>query len=566
MVRSHSGLVRRLGKPVYPQGCREFKSRPHRMTDTEEIKAKIDIVDFIGQYITLKKAGSNFKAPCPFHQERTPSFMVSRDKQIFKCFGCSVGGDVIEFLMKQENLEFREALQLLADKVGIQLEKSKPKQVYEEEKNTKNRLLAINALASQLYHKILLDHPNAGYARDYLSERKLTNQIIKQFMIGYAPRKDVLTPLLKERGFTAEEIRAAGSPEMFHHRIIFPIFDQIGNVAGFSCRALDPKDEPKYLNTRDTALYNKSRILYGLHQAKQSIKQAAQVVVVEGQMDVVTSHQAGVTTAVASSGTALTEDHLRILARLTPTIVFAFDADEAGLKAATGALELALAQDLTVRLVEFPKGVKDTGELVAKDPKAWPQLVKTTRPFVEWLIDRFAAGTPATIEAKKAVGKTILPFIAKVTDPIERAAYVRLFSERLRISERSVQEAMTTTALRSEEPAMPKISTKASLEATVYGLLILYPKFQKDYEALHLALAKWYNRQRKEIELMVEEQYRSFNEAAVGEELRQLVARLRERKREKIKVDFAQRIARAQAAGNRAEINELLRELQSTIR
>ncbi|MBI3261114.1 DNA primase [Candidatus Berkelbacteria bacterium] len=351
------------------------------MTDVEEIKAKIDIVDFIGQYVTLKKAGSNHKAPCPFHQERTPSFMVSRDKQIFKCFGCGESGDVVSFLMKQENLEFREALQILADKVGVQLEKSKPKAVYEEEKNTKNRLLAINALAAELYHKILRDHPIAQGARDYLSERKLTNETIKQFMIGYAPRKDVLTQLLSQRGFTTQEIRAAGSPEMFHHRITFPIFDQIGNVVGFSCRALDPQDEPKYLNTRETALYNKSRIIYGLHQAKQAIKHAAQAVVVEGQMDVVASHQAGVPTAVASSGTALTEDHLRILARLTPTVVFAFDADEAGLKAAMSAIELALPQELVVRLVDFPSGIKDTGELVASDPKAWPELVSAARPF-----------------------------------------------------------------------------------------------------------------------------------------------------------------------------------------
>ncbi|MFY9484564.1 MAG: DNA primase [Patescibacteria group bacterium] len=544
------------------------------MTDVEEIKSKIDIVDFIGQYVTLKKAGSNHKAPCPFHQERTPSFMVSRDKQIFKCFGCSEGGDVISFLMKQENLEFREALQILADKVGIQLEKSKPKQVYEEEKNTKNRLLAINALAAELYHKILCDHPVGQAARDYLRERKLTNQTIEEFKIGYGPRKDVLTQLLSQRGFTAQEFRAAGSPEMFHHRIVFPIFDQIGNVVGFSARALDPKDEPKYLNTRETVLYHKSRIVYGLHQAKQAIKQAAQAVVVEGQMDVVASHQAGVPTAVASSGTALTEDHLRILARLTPTVVFAFDADEAGLKAAMSAIELALPQELVVRLVTFPNGIKDTGELVASDPRAWPELVKTARPFVDWLLDRLVTGKPETIEVKKAIGKKILPFVARVGDPIERATYVRLLSERLQISERSIQEALekdsaratATKNLKTDEPPMPKISAKASLEATVYGLLILHPNFQKEYEPLYQALAKWYNRQRQEIELMVEEQYRSFDEGAVGEELRQLVTRLRERKREKIKVDFAQRIAKAQAAGNRAELKQLLEQLQATIR
>lgn len=542
------------------------------MTDVEEIKSKIDIADFIGQYVTLKKAGSNYKALCPFHQERTPSFMVSRDKQIFKCFGCGAGGDVIEFLMKQENLEFREALQILADKFGVQLEKSKPKQVYEEEKNTKNRLLAINAFAAELYHKILRDHPIGQAARDYLRERKMTNQTIAQFMIGYSPRKDVLTPLLTERGFTTQEIRAAGSPETFHHRIMFPIFDQIGNVVGFSARALDPKDEPKYLNTRETVLYNKSRIIYGLHQAKQAIKQAGQAVVVEGQMDVVASHQAGVATGVASSGTALTEDHLRVLARLTPTVVFAFDADAAGLKAAMSAIELALALNFVVRLVEFPKGIKDTGELVARDSKAWPQLVKTARPFVEWLIDRLLAQSPQTVEATKSVGNTILPFLAKVTDPIERATYVRSLAKRLQISEQSVQEALQKnykskmTDYKSEGLQTKTISRRASIEATLFGLMTLHPQFQKDYQALYQALAKWYNLQRKEIELMVEEQYRSFDETAIAEELRQLVTRLRERKREKLKADFAQRIAQAQAAGNRTEIKELLKELQITMR
>ena len=541
------------------------------MTDVEEIKSKIDIVDFIGQYVTLKKAGSNYKARCPFHEERTPSFMVSRDKQIFKCFGCSVGGDVIEFLMKQENLNFREALELLADKTGVQLQKTKPKSVYEEERNTKSRLLAINFLTGQVYHKILLEHPKAKISRDYLSLRKLTNQTIKQFLIGYAPPSDILTPVLKQRGFSDEEIRLAGSPEMFRNRITFPIFDQIGNVVGFSARAISAKDEPKYLNTRETPLYNKSRLLYGLHQAKQAIKHANQAVVVEGQMDVVASHQAGLTNAVASSGTALTADQLNILSRLTGNVVLAFDQDEAGTKAATAAIELALDQELTVRLVEFPDGIKDAAELAAKNPKAWPELVNRAKPFTDWLIDRYAAASPQTAEATKAIGKKIVPFITKVADPIERARYVRQLAGRLAVSERAVEEAIErelkakSSRTQMDDGAVPKVSAKASLEATIFGLLTLYPRFQKQYEQLYQALAGWYNKERKAIELLIEQQYQGFDEDRVGQELTALVSRLRERKKEKLKSDFSERIAEAQAAGKRAQIKQLLQEFQAKI-
>jgi DNA primase len=348
------------------------------MNEVEEIKAKIDIVDLLSNYLTLKKAGANWKSICPFHQEKTPSLMVSREKQIFKCFGCGAGGDIFEFIKLIEHLEFPEALKLLAERCGVTLEKRKP--LPGEAPDQKTKLFQINDLSARFFHKILLDHPVGQEALNYLKIRKINPQTIKNFLLGYAPQKEVLGNWLRTKGFTTQEIAQAGSPDRFRNRLIFPITNPLSKVIAFTGRILNPHDQPKYLNTPDTPIFHKSHVLYGLEKAKMAIKEKDQVILVEGQMDVISSYQAGITNVVASSGTALTEEHLKILSRYTPNIVFAFDQDSAGTEASKRAIDLAIKQDFNVRLA-FLREVKDPGEAIEKDPQIFIEAITLSWPL-----------------------------------------------------------------------------------------------------------------------------------------------------------------------------------------
>lgn len=331
------------------------------MDEVEEIKRRIDIVDLISSYLTVKKAGSNYKAICPFHQEKTPSFMVSAEKQIFKCFGCGEGGDIFTFIEKMENLEFPEALKMLADRAGVQLKRKKF--VPEEGKDRKTRLYKINDLAARVFNKILTTHPSGRVALEYLKKRGINEQTINEFTIGYASSSRSMREFLLKKGFRPTELSEAGSPDRFFKRIIFPIRNRMGNTIAFTGRVIDPKLEPKYLNTPDTIIFHKGEVLYNLDQARGAIKQKNAVIVVEGQMDVISSHQAGVKNIVASSGTALTADHLQILYRYTPNIIFAFDSDSAGLLTAKKAYQMAISEGFNVRMIKL-----NTRDNEFKDP------------------------------------------------------------------------------------------------------------------------------------------------------------------------------------------------------
>ncbi|PIV25083.1 DNA primase, partial [Candidatus Berkelbacteria bacterium CG03_land_8_20_14_0_80_40_36] len=270
------------------------------MSDIDLVKQKIDIVDFIGQYLELKKAGSNHKALCPFHDENTSSFMVSAEKQIFKCFGCGEGGNVFNFLMKYENLGFGEALKILAQRAGVTLTPRSGSRSTPEPIDHKTKLYKINSLASSAFHKILTSHPSAQNARDYLKKRGVTQNSIDKFFLGYAPlRNDWLEKFLRSRAFSNTEISQAGAPNRFINRLMFPLSDMMGNVVGFTGRALDDKIMPKYLNTAETPIFYKSRLLYGYPEARQSIREKKFAIVVEGQMDVIMAHQAGTANTVA---------------------------------------------------------------------------------------------------------------------------------------------------------------------------------------------------------------------------------------------------------------------------
>src|SRR3989344_6469189 len=351
--------------------------------EIEEVKQRLDLVELVGQYVTLKKAGANYKASCPFHQEKTASLMVSPEKQIWKCFGCGRGGDHYKFIMEAEHLEFGDALRLLAQKAGVTLQ-PRTRAEYET-RDKKETLYAINNLAARVFQTILQEKEGGQTAKKYLLGRGITPETIKKWWLGYAPRGFDLKSYMLKKGYLATDLATSGSPERFYDRIIFPIFDVLGNVIGFTGRALG-EIQPKYLNSPETPLYNKSRLLYGLNFAKAAIKQKDYLVLVEGQMDVLALHQAGIQQTIASSGTAITETQIELLSKYTQNFLLAFDNEDACRITTRKVIEMLLRKDLNGKVIDFGK-FKDAGELFAQEPTAWAKAAKEAKESVEWWLN-----------------------------------------------------------------------------------------------------------------------------------------------------------------------------------
>lgn len=569
------------------------------MDEVEEIKRRLDIVDFISTYLTLKKAGANYRALCPFHQEKTPSFMVSGEKQIFKCFGCSEGGDIFSFVMKMENLEFPEALRMLAERAGVQLQRRSFKP--EEGRDRKTRLFALNNLSAKVFEKIILEHSAGKMAREYLKKRGITVQTIKDFMIGYAPSAKFLEDFLVKKGFNLSEIEAAGSPNRFFRRIMFPIRDAMGNTIAFTGRVLDPKQEPKYLNTADTIIFHKGRILYNLTLARGPIKQEKATVVVEGQMDVIASYQAGVKNVVATSGTALTGEHLQILYRYTPNIVFAFDSDTAGLATAKKAYEMAIGEGFNVRMVNL--GVfKDPGEMIARSPKLWQKAVENAVPVIDWYFELAFGKMPAnrlptTAHEKKEIAREILPVIKIIPDSIEQAHYVNLLAKRLGIQEEIIFNALARVGAK-KMPTKP-LPLKKSLTAEELLIAILLFKPDKIKEIKKIApedfnnqrLGQIYNRLIKEYNnsngkditrrlikglprelgvyvdnlILEAEKLYEDDKDLIDQDFAQAISHMKKDTKEDLKENYAQEIKKAENARDFDRLKKLIKEFQDEI-
>lgn len=553
------------------------------MDEIEEIKQRIDIVDLVGHYVSLKKAGANFKGLCPFHYEKSPSFMVNPERQIFKCFGCQKGGDIFAFIQEIENLEFGDALKMLADRAHVELKpRTKPKPG--EAPSEKSRAYMINALASQVFHKLLVDHPAGKPALAYLKKRGLTDETIGKWRIGFAPKQKVLLDFLKKRGFTLDEIQKAGKPDMFYDRIMFPITDILGNVVGFTGRTTG-QAEPKYLNTPETPIFRKSRILFGLEQAKQAIRQHNSVIIAEGQMDVISASQVGTPNIVASSGTALTADHLRILARYGVPIIFAFDNDSAGNKATERAIELALADDIFTKVIQLPKQFKDIGEVAEQDPTLWPKLASKAMPALEWQIEsvlnQYKTGQidrKLSVEEKKSIAKLLIPILRRIPDTIEQAHYIQLLARRIEVKETVIQEAMnrtkkgTGTQRANQATQAPstiseqKSTLSLTTEEALLGLLERSQALKTQHENLYKELREWYNKPVNDLVLAVEEQYRGLSPAELKTEVELLIKRYDETKKDRLKDQFAIKISAAEQQGDRARVKQLLAEFQQLIR
>jgi DNA primase len=426
----------------------------------EEIRRKIDIVELINEYTPLKKTGRNFKALCPFHSEKIPSFIVSPERQIFKCFGCGEGGDIFKFLMLTENMEFGEVLQTLAKRAGIKLRRYRPS----ESERQKQRLYGINHLASEYYHYLLTKHPVGKKALDYILGRGITRESLVRFKLGYSPNlwEALQDFLVKKKGYKVEDLERAGLViksekhrgyyDRFRGRLMFTLRDHRNNVVGFAGRTLDPKqEEAKYINTPETLVYHKSDLLYGLTETKKAIKKADEAIVTEGELDALSSLQAGVENVVALKGTALTQGQIDLLARFTKNVTLAMDQDAAGDQAARRGIELADAAGMALKVIEV-KGGKDPDEVAQKNPKLWRQQVKGAVPIYDYFLDSaFSRHDGREIEGKRKISLELIPILAKISNKVIQAHYIRQLAERLRVEEEAV--AIEVSKFITEESA-----------------------------------------------------------------------------------------------------------------
>lgn len=452
------------------------------MNPIEEVKARLDIVEVIGQSVQLQKAGRNFKALCPFHPERTPSFIVSPERQTWHCFGaCASGGDIFSFVMKKKGLQFGQALRLLAERAGVLLPERR-----EEVDQERERLRGANEAAAQYFHHLLLNSEAGRPAREYIERRGVDAKAAREFCLGYAPSGwDALHQYLAERGWRDQELLAAGLLvegesglyDRFRGRLMFPIWDVKGRAIGFGARALDDS-LPKYLNTPQTALFDKGGTLYALDRAYDAIRREGAAVIVEGYMDAIAAHQHGFANVVASMGTALTERQLRLLKRYTRNIVLALDADAAGSEAALHGQQVAQqasegetvpvltwrglvrhqeAVAVDLRVAVLPQG-RDPDEVIRQDAAAWQALIAAAKPVLDYKFETVMTGAEAANpRARSQAVQDLLPLVGTISDPVVRAHYLQRLS-RLAL----VKEEELAAMLRGRTGLKPGVPVRAA--------------------------------------------------------------------------------------------------------
>jgi DNA primase len=487
------------------------------MSDVDEVKRRTDIVEVVGKTVQLRKAGRNLSGLCPFHHEKTPSFIVNPDRQTWHCFGaCSTGGDVITFIERAEGLDFRQALESLARQAGVEL-RDRPKERSKAEGS--RRLQTLLASAAAFYHRALLAAPEAEEARAYAGRRGLTGETLETFEIGYAaaewaPLRDDLLRL----GFREAELVQSGLAidgqsgpyPRFRDRLLFPLRDETGACVGFGGRSLDDS-QPKYLNTPQSEVFDKGGMLYGLHLAKPAIREADRAVIVEGYMDVIATHQADFQNVVASMGTALTERQVALLKRYTRKLVVAMDADEAGLEAAQRSPHVVMGGDLKqptlegmsrlgtmlsrrfeidLRIAPLPDAL-DPDDLVRSDPERWRTLIESAQPWSEFLIDRALARAGDGARDLAVLVREVAPIIAAAGDGVEQAVYIQRLATRVGVGEEVLTKAFARrpSAQQRRRPAQPASPPAPSrpprtdpgdgAEQFLVALLLRYPEVDR---------------------------------------------------------------------------------------
>lgn len=445
------------------------------LSPVEEVKSRLDIIEVLSSYIKLQKAGANFRALCPFHQEKTPSFMISPARQMWHCFGgCNEGGDIFKFVMKVEGLEFGDALRQLANRAGVVLKKEDPRI-----KTERNKYLDICCAATEYFQKNLAQNSEVG---EYLAKRGLKKETIEEFKIGYASESwDGLLKYLSAKNFHSADIEKAGLAvksekadrgyfDRFRGRIMFPVANSSGEIIGFGGRVFKQKDDPpaggeaKYINSPQTTIYDKSRTLYGFDKAKMDIRKNNFTILVEGYMDLIMCHQAGEKNAVAVMGAALTQDHLQMLKRLSENIYTCFDMDSAGENATKRAIDMAIANEFNVKVITVPSG-KDPADFILEHPDKWKERIGKAQNFMDFYFENILAkNNSETADGKKNISKILLAQIKKLKNKVEQGHWLSVLSGKLGIKQDWLEEEMARIKLEGDFLArMEKLSSKEVL-------------------------------------------------------------------------------------------------------
>ncbi|MDZ8118103.1 DNA primase [Pontiella agarivorans] len=471
----------------------------------EEIRARCNIVDVVGAYLPeLRRRGSTYKCCCPFHKEKTPSFTVNDARQIFHCFGCGAGGDVFKFVMDYEKVDFVTAVKILAERVGVEI-------VYEggqpDKSGNKDVLFKLHTDAAAFYHRILTDSPDGEEARRYMEERDLPMEIIREWQIGYAPQGwEELRSRAKKKGYTDEQLEAAGLVvpsdrngkksfyDRFRSRVMFPICDQMGRVIGFSGRIMNKAEKTaKYVNSPETLLFKKNRVLFGFDKARKPIVESRQAIVVEGQIDAIRCHQAGLDNVVASQGTALTDNHAKMIKRYADEVVLVLDADAAGVKAALASSEIFIANELSVRVVTLPEK-EDPDSLIKNSGRdVLIKLVEEAPGALDFLIDAFQRSENIKTEAgRMRVVKAVLNLISHCPSAARRDPMIRGASDRLNISPLALNQDLgrikpqQRSGKKKEEPAaVPKVPQKTYPRQETALLELLVHHYREVHPLVH---------------------------------------------------------------------------------
>lgn len=527
----------------------------------EEIRARLPVEDVVGQYIELKRAGRTLKGRSPWGVDKTPSFMVSPEKGIWHDFSANKGGDIFAFVMEVEGVSFREALEKLAAQAGVELQKygGGDRKVAERKKRT-SELLELTCK----YYQFCLTKSKA--AIEYVvKKRRMLKGTVENFRIGYAPAEGkALVKFLTSRGYTTAEMEAAGvlnrfGGDLFRGRMMVPFIDTNG-VIGFTARTLG-QGEPKYLNTPETLLFNKSRFVFGLAQAKEAIRQHNFVVIVEGNMDVISSHQAGVREAVATSGTAMTELHLKTLSRLTPDVRLAYDGDVAGVKATERAIMMAGDLGVNLSVVSDYHGAKDPDELIQKDPRLWQEAVTSYRPAVDWLLDKYEENLDlSSALGKKSYSDVAMKLLKYVSDAVERKHYEQLVARKLDCSVEDLRAKKIGGTTKRYKKVAKEGETdviqgiRDNLQAiVVYGGVTNVKGVELPEDETKLA----------ELEMVFEMRYGGWGAAQLEKEASALLTRYKaELGRQEVK-QLNIELAEAEAAGDEEKQAEILRKIMT---
>jgi len=466
-----------------------------------DIKARLSIEDVVSSYVQLKKAGRSYKGLCPFHNEKTPSFVVSPEKQIAYCFGCHKGGDIFKFIEEVEGVEFQDAIKILADRAGLKIEVEKINKKYKEgEKGLKDFLLEAHEEATSFFQKNLFDNSAEGAkVLAYLRKRGVSDKTIEDFRIGFAKdsyedlynhltkkgfKKDVL---IKSGLFGYKEIENAKLYDKFKGRLVFPIFDQMGRVIGFGGRALSAEQVPKYLNSPETPIYSKGKVLYGLSHAKKSIKESDKVVIVEGYFDLISLYQSGIENVVASSGTALTSDQVGLIKRFTKNIVSCFDTDSAGIEATRRAYEVAMVGDVDMKTLSMPNEFKDPADfMLAKGESGkddFLKIINSAIGFAEFYSGILASKFDVkTMEGRRHFMDEIIPVLKMMKSAVNMDYFVRIVSSVLDTKAQFIYDEIANyktlkSPAKDSEVEIVVEKQKIDAESLLIGVMIEYPKF-----------------------------------------------------------------------------------------